>query len=264
MVDIEFAEKSFKEYLKDFDSSNEKIALKIRHTYSVLSASEYVSNKLNLDEENTELAKLIALLHDIGRFEQLKKYDSYDDFNSIDHAKAGINLLFSKKSDGKLVLRNFVKDDKYDDIIYKAIENHNKYSIEEGLNDIELFHAKLIRDADKMDNFKVKETESIEALFGISEEEFEKEKLSDFIFEEFKKEKLVDSRTTKTNMDSWVSYIAFIFDYNFKESMEYIKENNYIDIVIDRINYKDKDTYMKMQEIKKIANNYIDKRIKNC
>lgn len=264
MIDIEYAEKAFKEYLKDFDSNNEKIGLKIRHTYSVLKASEYISNKLNLDEENRELAKLIALLHDIGRFEQLKKYDSYDDFNSIDHAEAGINLLFSKKEDGSLVLRDFAQDDKYDNIIYKAIKNHNKYAIENGLSEDELLHSKLIRDSDKMDNFKVKETESCEALFGISEAEFEKEKLSDFILEEFKKEKLVDYKTAKTNMDRWVTYLAFIFDYNFKESIEYIKENNYINKIVDRIHYKDEDTYIKMQEIKKIANAYIDKRIKNC
>lgn len=262
MINIEYAEKSFKEYLKDFDIENEKIALKIRHTYSVLNASEYISKKLKLDEENMELAKLIALLHDIGRFEQLKKYDSYDDFNTIDHAQAGINLLFSKKENGELVLRDYVKENKYDDIIFKAIKNHNKYAIDEnGLNEIELLHAKIIRDADKIDNFKVKETESTEALFGVSMKEFEQEKLSDSIFESFKKEKLVDSRTAKTNMDRWVSYIAFIFDYNFKESIEYVKEHNYINIIIDRIEYKDNNTYKKMQEIKNIANAYIEKRI---
>lgn len=264
MIDLKYAQKSFKEYLEKFDSKNEKIALKIRHTYSVLEASEYISDKLNLDLENKDLAKLIALLHDIGRFEQLKEFDSYDDFSSIDHAEAGLNLLFSKKENGELVIRNFIQETKYDEIIYKAIKNHNKYAIECGLNEIELLHAKLIRDCDKLDNFKVKETESMEALFGISQEEFENEILSDFIFEEFKNEKLIDSRNTKTNMDSWVSYIAFIFDYNFKESIEFIKEKNYINIIVDRINYKDKGTFEKMQKIKEIANNYIEKRIKNC
>lgn len=262
MIDIEYAEKAFKKYLKDFDLNNEKIALKVRHTYSVLNASEYVSKKLNLDEENIKLANLIALLHDIGRFEQLKKFDSYDDFNTIDHAEAGINLLFSKKENNEIVLRDFIEYNKYDDIIFKAIKNHNKYAIEDGLNKTELLHAKLIRDCDKIDNFKVKETESCEALFGISEKEFENEKLSDFIFEAFKEEKLIDSRTAKTNMDRWVSYIAFIFDYNFKESIEYVKEHNYINIIVDRIDYKDKNTYEKMQEIRNIANTYIEKRIK--
>lgn len=261
MIDLVFAEKAFKEYLKGFDNSNDKIALKIRHTYSVVDSSVYISKKLNLEEEDLELGKLIALLHDIGRFEQLKNFDSYDDFSAGDHGNFGVELLFEKNIDGEPFIRKFVKDSKYDEIIYKAIKNHNKYKIEDGLNEKELLHAKLIRDSDKTDNFKVKETESCEALFGISEEEFEKEKLTEEIFKEFKKEKLVDSRTCKTNMDRWVSYLAFIFDYNFKEGLEYLKNNNYIDIIVDRIDYKDEDTFEKMQEIKVLANEYIDKRI---
>ena len=262
MIDINFAQKSFKEYLKNFDSNNEKIALKIRHTYNVIDSSRYIANELKLNEENAKLAELIALLHDIGRFEQLKKFDSYNDFEEMDHAEAGIKLLFETKEDGKLFIRKFVEEEKYDRIIYKAIKNHNKYEIESNLDEIENLHAKLIRDSDKIDNFRVKEKESTEALFGISMEEFEKEKISDFIFEDYKKEKLVDSRTVVTHMDMWVSYLAFLFDFNFKESIEYVKNKNYVNINIDRIHYKDKDTFSKMQEIRKISNEYIEKRLK--
>ena len=55
--------------------------------------------------------------------------------------------------------------DQYDNIIKKAIYNHNKYKIEENLNDVELLHRKIIRDADKLDNFRVKETEHFSNIF---------------------------------------------------------------------------------------------------
>ena len=51
--------------------------------------------------------------------------------------------------------------------------------------------------------------------------------------------KLEDRRTI---IDYWVCVIAFIFDLNFDISLKYIKDNNYIDILINRIDYKNADT----------------------
>ena len=72
MIDIVKAEKAFKEYLKEYDTESEKVALKVTHTYGVVKASEYLAKQLNLNEEDTNISRLIALLHDIGRFEQSK------------------------------------------------------------------------------------------------------------------------------------------------------------------------------------------------
>lgn len=46
MIDFEYAKISFKNYLKDYDSKYGKIELKIRHTYGVVNASEYIAQKL--------------------------------------------------------------------------------------------------------------------------------------------------------------------------------------------------------------------------
>ena len=87
-----------------------------------------------MDKENIELAKIIALLHDIGRFEQIKGFKEFDD-TKIEHAEFGVKVLFKDN-----LIRKFIKEEKYDNIIQKAIYNHNKYKIEENLNDIELLH----------------------------------------------------------------------------------------------------------------------------
>ena len=39
---------------------------------------EEICRRMALSPEDTELAKIIALLHDIGRFEQLKRFDSFE------------------------------------------------------------------------------------------------------------------------------------------------------------------------------------------
>ena len=72
-MDFTKAAHVFQEYLKDYDQNNDKVRLKIVHTYGVVRQAEEVCRRRNLDEETVSLAKIIALLHDIGRFEQLKQ-----------------------------------------------------------------------------------------------------------------------------------------------------------------------------------------------
>ena len=257
MIDFEFAMKYFKEYLNNFDHENGKIDLKIRHTYGVVRASEYIANKLKLSDEEIELAKLIALLHDIGRFEQVKQFNSFIDIKSIDHALLGIDILFQQN-----LIRNFVEDNQYDNIIYKAILNHNKYEIEKGLDDIELMYAKIIRDADKIDIFRVKVEEDFANIIDNTNREIlENDTLSENIYNDFMNSRLIVDGDRKTDLDIWTSHIAYIFDFNFKFGLEYIKENDYINMIINRLDYKKNETKQKMENIRKHAIEYIDNRL---
>ena len=259
MIDILKAEIAFKEYLKNYDVSDPKIALKITHTYEVLNSAKYIAKKLNLNKEDYDLACLIALLHDIGRFEQLKEYDSYDDTLGMNHAEFGIKLLFEEN-----YIRKFVEEKDFDEIIYKAIANHNKYKVDfNDFTDREIMHAKIIRDADKLDNFRVKEKESFVALFeeGMNEDKVGKQDITDKIYKTFENHSLILSSDRVTYMDHWVSFIAFIFDMNYDASLEFIKDKNYIDILVDRIDYSNEDTKMKMENIRRISNDYILSRI---
>lgn len=52
--------------------------------------------------------------------------------------------------------------------------------------------------------------------------------------------------------------IAFIYDLNFDISLKYIRDKNYIDILVDRIKYKNIDTEEKMETIRKCAKIYLD------
>ena len=257
MIDFNQASIAFKKYLQDYDLEYGKIELKIRHTYGVVNASEYIAKELSLDDENIELAKLIALLHDIGRFEQIKKFDCFIDNKNIDHAILGNEILFKNN-----LIRNFIKDAQYDNIIFKAILNHNRLSIENGLTDKELLHAKIIRDADKTDNFRVKATDDFENIIdNASKEILENDIISDNIFNNFMDSKIILREDRKSYMDFWVSYIAFIFDFNYKAGLKYIQQMNYIDKIINRLDYKNIDTKQKMEKIRKHAIQYIESRL---
>lgn len=114
-MNYEVAQIAFEKYLNNYDVNNGSINLKIIHTYEVVKKSEYITKQLMLNEEDICLAKIIALLHDIGRFEQIKVFGEFNDKN-IDYADYGVKILFE---DG--LIRNFVKVPDYDKIIYEAI-----------------------------------------------------------------------------------------------------------------------------------------------
>ena len=255
VIDLEYARKSFHEYLNDYDAKDDKIKLKRVHTFCVVKAAEYITQRENISQEDQELALLIALLHDIGRFEQLKKYNSYDD-DIMDHAKFGVQVLFEE---GKI--RDFIKTDKYDEIIREAIYWHSSYKLPEIKDERIKLHCMLIRDADKLDNFRVKATESIEAHFDVSKEGVERERISDNILAAVREKRSILRGERKTHLDMWISYLAFIFDLNFASSFQYIKEHDYINSNIDRMDYTNPETRKRMEEVRKICMEYIEERV---
>ena len=256
MIDLQKARLAFREYINSYDNQSDSgFNLKVVHTYHVIDNAMMIARELGLSEEDINLAGLIAILHDIGRFDELKNLKKFDSVGN-DHAMFASKLLFDEG-----LISNFIDTDKYNNIIKKAIENHNKKQIEDGLSDKELLHAKIIRDADKLDNFRVKKEENIENIFpGIvnSREDIENSLISDNVYNSIINKECVDIRDRVYPLDYWICILGFIFDINFEETLLIIKKNDYINILIDRFNY----TYSKckMNEIRNIINNYIEKR----
>ena len=261
MIDIEKAKIAFKDFLDEYkDKSDLGFELKIVHTYHVAENAKKIAKKLNLNKEDTELAELIGILHDIGRFEELKVTK---ELNSVkfDHAGHGSKMLFEKG-----MIRKFIENSQYDNIIKKAIENHSKLEIEENLDERTLLHSKIIRDADKIDNYRVKKDEKVEAIFPkrVNKiKDMEESKLSDKVYNTILDKKCVDIHDRVTPLDFWVCILAFAFDFNFAVSYKIVKENDYINVLIDRFEYKDKETKNRMENIRKIVNEFINKKANN-
>lgn len=261
MIDIAKAKIAFKNFLDKYEEKNDlSFTLKVIHTYHVTENAKDIAKKLNLCEEDIQLAELIGLLHDIGRFEELK---ITQELNSIkfDHASYGSKMLFEKG-----LIRNFIEDNQYDEIIKEAIENHSKLAIEDNLDERVLLHSKIIRDADKLDNYRVKQEEKIEAIFPTrvnKKEDMEKSLISDKVYETILSKKCVDIHDRVTPLDFWVCILAFTFDLNFDVTYKIVKENDYINTLVDRFDYKDKETKNRMDNIGKIINKFVDEKVNN-
>lgn len=239
---------------KNFKMDDVKVEHKLEHTFYVVDNAEYLSKKLNLDAEGIELAKLIALFHDFGRFYEAREYKSFrEDINKMDHATLGVEILFNDN-----LIREFLDENKYDTIMKKTIGNHSKYQLDTtGMTENEILYCKIIRDADKLDSFRAKTVSDIYTMANITEEDIENSEVSENIYADFMKEKTILSKDRKTGLDIWVSYIAFIFGLYFRESLELVKEKNYVNILVDRFNYKNDIAKKQMEEIRIKANNYL-------
>ena len=155
----------------------------------------------------------------------------------------------------------FAQETEYDAVIRAAIANHSAYRLPSDLTQKERLHCQIIRDADKLDNFRVKETEKIETIFGCGEEETGAEDISDCVLEEVRRERSILAGTRKTHMDQWVSYLAFIFDLNFPASFQFLEEHRCVDSSIDKIRYTNQETRKRMEEIRAVCGAYIKRHL---
>ena len=95
-INREHIKKTFQEYTDRYDSANPKIKLKIDHTYRVADLCEQIAQSLELSAAEVDLAWLSGMLHDVGRFEQLRRYNTFSDAQSIDHARFAVELLYDE------------------------------------------------------------------------------------------------------------------------------------------------------------------------
>lgn len=236
----------FNKYVSNYDLNNVDIKLKYDHSMRVMELMGKYASLLNYSEDDNELAKVIGLLHDIGRFEQLKVYKTYVDSKSVDHADYSVVQLFDKNE-----IELFTKKEDWYPVIRFAIQNHNKLVIPECSDLRVLRMTKLIRDIDKLD---------IMYLLGVLKELNKKidknieitPEVKDCIF----KHESIDNNIVKNYNDRLVVQFAFVFDiYNdivLKEYKEYFK-----------CYYEQLEDDGRFKEIYEEVIKYIDERIDN-
>ena len=250
MIDLEKAKKAFIDYTNKYDLNNSNITYKIHHSLRVMNYSKNIAENLNLSKEQIDLATLIGLLHDIARFEQWKRYETYNDRKSIDHGDLAVEILETNN-----FIREFIEDNKYDEIIKIAIKNHNKYKIEE-LDGELLLQSQIIIDPDKLDIFY-----QIATNYYKNARVTETQDLSDDFFEEFKKEQCVHKKPDATDVDELVLITSFIYDIYFDYSLKILYDEKYIEKMFEQFDFKQPGVKEKIQEIINQANNYIISKI---
>ncbi len=246
----------FYEYVHMFDIQDEKIALKVSHTIRVANTARQLAEKMMLSKKDCEFAFCIGLLHDIGRFEQVKQYQTFVDADSVDHAQLGIDILLANN---KALLRKFISDESLDEIVLQAIYYHNKYEITQFLDHHTLLHCQLIRDADKLDIFYLSTFTSCEILYRCSKEQLQSQIYSDNVFNQIMKQKSVVHSDRKNNIDIYISHMAMVYDLNTGVAKAWLYEKGYMEMIATKFCFTNVKVQQGINMVHKQLQEYLKK-----
>ncbi len=150
--------KRFSDYIQMYNTSDPKVALKIVHSNRVAQLTEEISKSIREPQSvDSCFCWIIGLLHDIGRFEQYRRFGTFIDSESVDHAELGADILFGEGLINELLPEQITDmgQERERRIIELAIRFHNKLSLPDNLDNQEETICSVLRDADKIDIFRV-------------------------------------------------------------------------------------------------------------
>lgn len=246
----------FEDYTCKFSSDDptfqENIDLKIGHTRRVCEAILDIGGSLNLSKEDLCVAEASALMHDIGRFEQYRKYGIFADYRSEDHAALGVKVIKENR-----VLEGLDPVKAW--IILRIIGYHNRAILPFREEEHCLFFLKLLRDADKVDIWRVvtdyyqnagnKRNQTIELDLP------EIDRISDQVYNALMNGELAQMSDLKTLNDFKLLQIGWIYDVNFRRTFQIIRERGYLEKIRDALPKKS----ARVSEVYKLAVAYLER-----
>ena len=285
-INREHIKKTFQEYTDRYDSTNPKIKLKIDHTYRVANLCEQIAQSLELSAAEVDLAWLSGMMHDVGRFEQLRRYNTFSDAQSIDHARFAVELLYDEGliadyvpeiSTTELVADARTwrsmgganesptaqsEDMPLSDILQTlriAIGEHSAYRIQKGLDERTRMFCQILRDADKVDIFQVICDTPMEEVYGFQTKDILRSAITPEVMQAFYEHHAVLRKLKKCPADYIVAHGSLTFELVYPESLRIAKEQGYLKQMMS-FQSENPDTAEIFEDLRKDLNGYLEER----
>lgn len=285
-INREHIKKTFQEYTDRYDSANPKIKLKIDHTYRVADLCEQIAQSLELSAAEVDLAWLSGMLHDVGRFEQLRRYNTFSDAQSIDHARFAVELLYDEGlitdyvpeiSTTELVAgartwrsmggvneshTSQSEDMPLSDIsqtLRIAIGEHSAYRIQKELDERTRMFCQILRDADKVDIFRVICDTPMEEVYGFQTKDILRSAITPEVMQAFYEHHAVLRKLKKCPADYIVAHGSLTFELVYSESLRIAKEQGYLKQMMS-FQSENPDTAEIFEDLRKDLNDYLEER----
>ena len=213
-------------YYTDDPVHNKPIQLKLEHTERVCEEIVMLGQALNLPEEDMLLAETMALFHDVGRFEQYAVHGTFKDAVSEDHAELGLRELAKHKVFAAC-------SDMEQSLITKTIGHHNVRNLPEEEDERCLFFARLLRDADKLDIWRVfidyyarqDEEPNSTIVLGLPNDDA----CSPAVLDALREHRMADLQDMTTLNDFKLLQISWVFDLNLRPTYRAVYERQYVE-----------------------------------
>ena len=212
-------EKWFTSYCISFSGDDaeaqKNYALKELHTRKVRENMKALALSLGLADGRLATAEAIGLLHDVGRFEQFRRFRTFLDRESVNHAALGVEVIREHQ-----LLAGLAEVDAA--TIIHAVRLHNVFAVPPGLTDDQRLFLNLIRDADKLDIWRV-----FVEYFALPEDErpsaaglgfHDEPRCSPMVLASLVSEEMVNLTMVNTLNDFKLLQLSWVFDLNFPHS----------------------------------------------
>ena len=236
VIDRDRATTAFKRYTDAYDATNPRIALKIEHTYHVARACDAVAREQNWSTEDIDLAWLCGLLHDMGRFEQLRRWDTFKDAESMSHAALGVEVLFGENpadAPAATSIRDFIETDEYDKLIHASIAYHSDFRLPEELDERTRRFCDIVRDGDKVDIMRTIADSTVDTILKVDEKTFLASHFSSPTLAAFDERRCVSRDEREEPADFLVGLICFMFELVYPASRALAREQGDIYRLLD-------------------------------
>ena len=221
-------------YVERYYSSDEELnaMVQYKHEHSVRTRCEMrcLALQLGWSTGRVQLAEIVGLLHDVGRFEQIQKHQTYNDHRSVDHGQLGAEILMQKD-----LLRAFSSNEQQ--WMLNAIRYHNARYLPRTLTGDTLRMAQLIRDADKLDIFRScssayeryrKDPQAFAREIGYPMDPY----CTPEVIAATLRGESVEYCKLRTVYDCMVMQLGWIFDLNFPMSVAALHTRGHVDEMI--------------------------------
>jgi len=181
-----------------------------------------------------DFAWLCGMLHDIGRFEQVRRYGTFSDALSVDHAQLGADLLFNEN-----LLETFVPlpqqcmSAEELAILELSIRSHSLFRIPEGLTQKEQAYCNILRDADKVDIFRVNCDTPPEDIYNVTTDGLRNSEVSPAVKQCFLNKTAVLRSLKKTPVDFLAGHICLYFELVYDISRQITWQQGYLQKMLD-------------------------------
>ena len=227
---VENVLKWFEDYtqnaIESFPDAEHGLVLKKEHSLRVLEETNLLAAKLDLVGDKLCIAQINAILHDVGRFEQFRKYKTFADFRSFDHAALSVRTIHKSRLFADYGLYACL----FKSWVLRPIAFHNRLILPENESDDVVYFTRLLRDADKIDILRIitsmlKDDEIKGAvLLDLPEDEG----ISEDVFETVMAGKPVRYSSMKNLNDFRAVQLGWVFDIYFSESLRRIVDLGFV------------------------------------
>lgn len=231
MFDRDKAKDVFLRYAEQYDTENILIAHKIEHTFRAAELSERYARALGMCDGDADYAWFLGLLHDIGRFEQVRRYGTFVDSQSVDHAELGADILFPEGLIDRFPAEGLPAD--WCASAETAIRLHNKLRLPETLDGRTRRFAELLRDADKTDIFRVIATVPFQDRFGTGRaSSSDSGGASGEVMACVLEHRCVPRELRRTRFEGRISHCCMAFELVFPVSRRTVREEGYLKLLL--------------------------------